>query len=814
VSQASTATDKTTNPLLLTFLNQKYTKSGTNPIDQNKYSLLQQNGNNGTLENSFNLGEQTRDQDKGDTCMRMGGNLGNNPNSPVANSTRRIGICSDGLYTIKTRHTDSAGNLGDWVSRVLERDSVRPADPTTNISLQGSIGNQKLGVNILGEADTAVNIKLFGSNGRQQTFFKTLDNNGNFNTNNLTSLTCGGISYYITISLTDRAGNISQTITSNTIKTDVCPFCSSSGSGMMILPIPAGTKYTITGEFPKYDGDTGRKHSGLDIAAASGTPILAAMDGIVERVTYGFTDNYGKPDPFAVKTGFANNIVIRHLDPIFLQQFENEVYTIYAHLAPETAPLVKVGDFVSAGTQIARLGSTGSSSGFHLHFQTESTGAPFISEFVGNSVRANPFNPRSVLPEIKGNSTSTWEALNCDFANQGDYDATIIGTDNLELILDPNYLNIPVLKQDLIGILAADREMFSNPIDGQRWLERFADGFIDGAQTATQRNSESLQLLLKKIDEIRQKSFIENLVDLVEAILDLIDYIKQIIQNPEPFLNAIGQWISNIVNSLSEEGSGYSEGLERAYKFGQMAGELAVNFFVVAITNSAVKTFSELLRAVFQFTSVVTFQTNRLINTKAILGPAKRKTTLKEVTFYNNQGGINRRSIGVTAKDALDITENADDLNYGAFRSRLTDTDRAQKLDNHRNSLKACGLIGGLVTASATPNTNFNFVTALFGSVKVEAQSGGCNSIIKLFNSVQSVFPNYKKFKSVEVEIKNQTLLDSLQEYSSGNWVKIYEAGEKSNNKVEIHYFLNKNNGRVFDVKVKYDYWHQPEFKN
>jgi len=96
----------------------------------------------------------------------------------------------------------------------------------------------------------------------------------------------------------------------------------------------------------------------------------------------------------------------------------------------------------------------------------------------------------------------------------------------------------------------------------------------------------------------------------------------------------------------------------------------------------------------------------------------------------------------------------------------------------------------------------------------VDAQSGGCNSIIKLFDSVQSVFPNYKKFKSVEVEIKNQTLLDSLQEYSSGNWVKIYEAGEKSNNKVEIHYFLNKNNGRVFDVKVKYDYWHQPEFKN
>lgn len=92
-----------------------------------------------------------------------------------------------------------------------------------------------------------------------------------------------------------------------------------------------------------------RFHHGIDIAWRLGTPVLAAYDGIVEKI--GFEVN---------KRG--NFVVIKHI---------NGYSTLYSHL---DKVLVKTGDTVAAGEVIAALGNTGLSTGPHLHFQIDYAG--------------------------------------------------------------------------------------------------------------------------------------------------------------------------------------------------------------------------------------------------------------------------------------------------------------------------------------------------------------------------------------------------------------------------------------------------------
>lgn len=91
---------------------------------------------------------------------------------------------------------------------------------------------------------------------------------------------------------------------------------------------------------------TMRFHNGEDIPADSGTPIVAALDGTVI-----FTD------PESSGSGYGNYTVIDH---------GNHIYTAYAH---QLLFNVKVGDKVKAGDVIGYVGSTGGSTGPHLHFE-------------------------------------------------------------------------------------------------------------------------------------------------------------------------------------------------------------------------------------------------------------------------------------------------------------------------------------------------------------------------------------------------------------------------------------------------------------
>jgi murein DD-endopeptidase MepM/ murein hydrolase activator NlpD len=91
-------------------------------------------------------------------------------------------------------------------------------------------------------------------------------------------------------------------------------------------------------------------HEGLDFAAPMGTPILAASGGVVRTSTY-----HG---------GFGNLIEIDHGDGLL---------TRYAHAK---VLLVKKGDLVIRGQLIARVGSTGLSTGPHLHFEVRKHDKP------------------------------------------------------------------------------------------------------------------------------------------------------------------------------------------------------------------------------------------------------------------------------------------------------------------------------------------------------------------------------------------------------------------------------------------------------
>ncbi len=90
-------------------------------------------------------------------------------------------------------------------------------------------------------------------------------------------------------------------------------------------------------------------HKGIDIANAMGTSVVAADSGRV--VTAGWTN-----------VGYGNHIIIDH---------ENGYQTLYGHLSQIS---VEVGQKVSRGAVIGLIGSTGRSTGPHLHFEIRSAG--------------------------------------------------------------------------------------------------------------------------------------------------------------------------------------------------------------------------------------------------------------------------------------------------------------------------------------------------------------------------------------------------------------------------------------------------------
>jgi murein DD-endopeptidase MepM/ murein hydrolase activator NlpD len=120
------------------------------------------------------------------------------------------------------------------------------------------------------------------------------------------------------------------------------------GAGEFLPQAPAesnGYVWPTRGTFTSgYGWRWGRMHRGIDIAGPVGTPIVAAASGVVVRSGW----NSG---------GYGNVVDIRHRDGSM---------TRYAH---NSRLLVREGQQVNQGQSIAQMGSTGYSTGPHLHFE-------------------------------------------------------------------------------------------------------------------------------------------------------------------------------------------------------------------------------------------------------------------------------------------------------------------------------------------------------------------------------------------------------------------------------------------------------------
>jgi murein DD-endopeptidase MepM/ murein hydrolase activator NlpD len=126
----------------------------------------------------------------------------------------------------------------------------------------------------------------------------------------------------------------------------------------VVFPLPANTWTRTSGFGMRVHPITGMRklHTGVDLAAPSGTPILAAADG---RVVFA--------GPAA---GYGNLILIEHTVN------GQRVSSGYAHMFAEGIH-VTVGDIVTAGQHIADVGAAGDATGAHLHFEIRSGGATF-----------------------------------------------------------------------------------------------------------------------------------------------------------------------------------------------------------------------------------------------------------------------------------------------------------------------------------------------------------------------------------------------------------------------------------------------------
>lgn len=97
-------------------------------------------------------------------------------------------------------------------------------------------------------------------------------------------------------------------------------------------------------------------HTGVDISFTQGTPILAADDGVVVAAAASTLNGQ--------MVGYGNYVIIAH---------RNNFFTLYGHLLGYS---VKVGDSVHQGQPIGAEGSTGNSTGPHLHFEYRYGGQP------------------------------------------------------------------------------------------------------------------------------------------------------------------------------------------------------------------------------------------------------------------------------------------------------------------------------------------------------------------------------------------------------------------------------------------------------
>ncbi len=163
-----------------------------------------------------------------------------------------------------------------------------------------------------------------------------------------------GINEYYTVNIDDAKKieeNTDIVLAKETIESSVDEYVDKENktvNGVYLATTPVSGR--ITSRFGAVERVRSGAHTGLDIAAPAGTKILAVADGVVTH-----SSRMGS---------YGNLVIISH---------GNGVETYYAHCSKL---LVKKGQKITAGQNIALVGSTGNSTGNHLHLEVRVNGKP------------------------------------------------------------------------------------------------------------------------------------------------------------------------------------------------------------------------------------------------------------------------------------------------------------------------------------------------------------------------------------------------------------------------------------------------------
>lgn len=135
---------------------------------------------------------------------------------------------------------------------------------------------------------------------------------------------------------------------------------------MLSIPFESDSSYTITSGFGKrknpLNGEENDFHTGIDLATSKGTNVVSSGDGIVEKI--GFEKN-----------GLGNYVYIKH-------NFSGLIlYTMYGHMLDDSIVILE-GQEIKKGEKIGQVGTTGASTGYHLHFMITSPIASYEEKYL------------------------------------------------------------------------------------------------------------------------------------------------------------------------------------------------------------------------------------------------------------------------------------------------------------------------------------------------------------------------------------------------------------------------------------------------
>lgn len=150
-----------------------------------------------------------------------------------------------------------------------------------------------------------------------------------------------------------------QEIVEKTVQNQMAPEQPPSAATFeTVLPVTGTITSGVGMRIDPIDGQW-RHHNGIDIAVPLGAPVLAIADGIV---VYS-----------GLRSGYGWTVLLEHA---------NGMITLYAH---NSANLVEAGQAVTKGTTIALAGSTGRSTGPHVHFEAWQSGSNITTAFMPGS---------------------------------------------------------------------------------------------------------------------------------------------------------------------------------------------------------------------------------------------------------------------------------------------------------------------------------------------------------------------------------------------------------------------------------------------